>query len=1264
MQSALAIFGADSEREGHAFAIGFIMVFSFIKGLMSKSGARSSAIRPTVSRNFEVYNAVDPALGGRLAAFLQTGEDRSVLSWVKQANHQLAQIRANNMRNGIRPSAKETKDMAERRVEFLLDLASPQELVRLAEIRAIDGYFPLAKEFPQFSVLGFHILSEIASNGLESGAFVANALKSLSQIYGQDIDAEEKNKNLTQLVAGAFAELGLDRSEAIFTMDRRYINLNRVPREVEAYIRSATKEEYLKALSFGQASDRETILRGLCRPIAAVDFDKSEFMFAMLEDGSAAVRSVARKYLHDNRTDALLDLYEQRLDTAKSQIRAEIVTLLASFSTERSAAILAKLAKTEKSSRILALIKGNEAPIQKQAEAMDSETSYRAVDGSVIQIEIRPDLELGSTPTFQKSDIAELQRAIDADLEIFRLQSENNRNRKSIYAATGRMNSAKMLELLADIVDNGAKRTGLHITEQANVIEWFLRKLDQIPPGKAVRLAMSLGEAFRPNPWWKIRWVEKKLTDGTFDLRQVVRAYEQPFCDVNKGIAFETNREVPPSLERWLILGELKRSYQTSYFDHLPPKLVQSLIFKHFPAIELHLPPFSTTSAHHLNAMRLLKMLPALPEDMAKRILQVTFLPAKEARVMAQQMLKDIDGMDHPLIDALSEKAQAARIGAASFMALRGKEIYLPALSAAVKKEKSAPAKTAMLAAIKVLGGDTREFVSPKTIADEAQAVLKKGEVKALSWLDLTLAPHMMWKDQTTVQPETIAGLLAMAVKVKDAEGASMFRAFLDEFDPAAARALGDWILTAWIAYDTVQHDRASLLASYVERVKQARPSTAPGSYYAGKSDEEIAAIWLSQSGAAETYLNSGAESKGILWLAQAGTPAVLAKAGAGYMKNHAKRPSQAKAILDLMALADAPETLQVVVATGQRLKQQSVREYATDLVTKVAEARGWTKEELADRTLPTGGLDETGQMELLVGEEAKPYLARLDSDLTVRVFNPDGKEVKSIPAGSDENSKESKALLSALKATVKTAEKSQVAGLKDAMAVQRMWSVENWLRDLHGHPIMKRLSERLIWVAYDEDGVRISAFRPTAEGDFISVGGDDVAVASAEKIGLAHACLLGAEEAKSWCGHLADFDVVPLFDQMARPVHAFDDAQAGISDRKGWVMNALRLRSEMEKRAFRMGPAMDGGWSVDFIKDYPAAGIVAVIEMSGTGPGASPDDTVAVFDLAFFPIKNRYQTSAIALGKLPPVLVQECWNDLLGAVEKGTFDPEWKKKF
>ena len=199
-------------------------------------------------------------------------------------------------------------------------------------------------------------------------------------------------------------------------------------------------------------------------------------------------------------------------------------------------------------------------------------------------------------------------------------------------------------------------------------------------------------------------------------------------------------------------------------------------------------------------------------------------------------------------------------------------------------------------------------------------------------------------------------------------------------------------MLQSWIGFDTAKGSQADHVAKMMVQAKQMQQH----SWYAKHTLEELLAMVLASS--PNPYLNSGADTKGLLALAIRATPAQGVQIATAYLKDHGKRVSQAKALVEMLAAMGTPEAVQRLVATATRFKQKSVREHAEAQVTALAEARGWTGDTLADRSVPSGGLEEGGQTVLEVGEAAKPYALRLGSDLKLRLFNPDGREVQSLP--------------------------------------------------------------------------------------------------------------------------------------------------------------------------------------------------------------------------------------------------------------------------
>jgi len=413
-------------------------------------------------------------------------------------------------------------------------------------------------------------------------------------------------------------------------------------------------------------------------------------------------------------------------------------------------------------------------------------------------------------------------------------------------------------------------------------------------------------------------------------------------------------------------------------------------------------------------------------------------------------------------------------------------------------------------------------------------------------------------------------------------------------------------------------------------------------------------------------YLNSGAETKGVLALAVRAPSALAADRARAYLKNHGSRTSQAQALLELLTGIGDPVALQVVIAAATRLKQKGVQKFAGELIAKLAEARDWSFEELGDRTIPSAGFDDDGVLRLAFGEDGKQYEGRLTSDLGVVLRNPAGKEVSSLPSAADETSKASKRQLSTTKKALKQILEMQTARLYEALCAERRWAASDWLAHYHEHPIMRRLIERVVWLGLDEHGAIAASFRPTAEGDFTNQADEAVDVKSYAAVRVAHGALLEEAVAKAWEQHLDDYEVKPLFVQFGRTLLEVAPEQAAkteLDDRKGWLTDAFTIRGIATKLGYERGSALDGGFFNEYRKTFASAGLAAVIEFTGN---SLPEENrpAALITLKFEKAaRSGAFAGAAKLADVPPVLLSECWNDYRAMAAKGTYDANWEKR-
>ena len=390
------------------------------------------------------------------------------------------------------------------------------------------------------------------------------------------------------------------------------------------------------------------------------------------------------------------------------------------------------------------------------------------------------------------------------------------------------------------------------------------------------------------------------------------------------------------------------------------------------------------------------------------------------------------------------------------------------------------------------------------------------------------------------------------------------------------------------------------------------------------------------------------------------------------YLKEwYGQRAAHCRALLQMLAWVEHRTATQLLLAVGSRFRTKSIQEEANAQAQALADRKGWTVAELADRTIPSAGLDENGIMMIDFGP--RQFTAKLNADLDFVLTDAEGKTLKALPEPrkDDDETKaaEAKKNYSAAKKELKTVLTMQRDRLYEAMCTQRTWSFEDWSLYLNRHPIVRHHCERLIWaVVRDEKAVQL--FRPLSDGSLTDVADDPVTLKAEDLIRVAHECQVTPEQSQVWRQHFKDYNVETLFDQFGRQNFNLSEEnrnEADITDFQGHVLEAFKLRGRANKLGYTRGQAQDGGWFFDYHKRFPTLGIEATFEFTGNG---MPEEnrTVALTILHFDRVAEGGESlggaSKMMLSEVPSVLLSECWNDIRAIAAEGAgFDPAWEKK-
>ncbi|MFT3887314.1 MAG: DUF4132 domain-containing protein [Arachnia sp.] len=668
------------------------------------------------------------------------------------------------------------------------------------------------------------------------------------------------------------------------------------------------------------------------------------------------------------------------------------------------------------------------------------------------------------------------------------------------------------------------------------------------------------------------------------------------------------------------------------------------------------------------SALQVLGQFPTLPQRLLPLVARVAVSESRTNRPLAQAALRS-----HPAALALASQGLAdgkgeIRAAAAGWMADLGQADGIRPLRAALAKEKRPAAQAAMLTALERLGDDISADLAPERLVADARKGLKAKPPTSMDWLNLDLLPAARWANGDAADPALLRWWAVLAVKLKDPDGSGLFDRYLSLLDPDDAAELGRFALRAWIAQDTRRPTEAESRAHAATLGPQRWQNTQDyarriaGSPHAGSPWEQqmLERAQLPVEAFVEEafredqdrLVGSATADKGLLALTTRLPGIELANAVQSYIRNFGGRRAQVETLVHALFGNGDPAAVQLLLSISRRFKQATVQAKARELVERLADERGWSPDELADRTIPTAGFGDDRLLRLSFG--AREFIGRVNAAFGIDLTDPDGKAIKTLPAprvaDDADAAAEAKKQLGTARKELKAVLGLQAARLYEAMCAGRSWAAADWREFIAGHPLMAQLATRLIW---ESAGRR---FRPTEDGELIDLEDEAVELGDGD-VRLAHRVRMTPEEAASWTAHLRDYAVKPLFDQLTATTPSFSEGAVELSDLRGHMTDTFTFRGVATKRGYTRGYAEDGGWFTHYSKEFSSAGLTAMLEFTGS---YLPEDNIpCATDTLSFHRAHR----PVPLSEVPDVLLAECYADYAALAALGPFDPDFRDK-
>lgn len=992
-------------------------------------------------------------------------------------------------------------------------------------------------------------------------------------------------------------------------------------------------------------------------------------------DSSKGVRTEASQHIESIETARRLELLEGLLRSGDSTQRTQAAELIARLPADA-------------------------ARVRLEA-ALDDESSkavQQAIRAALSRLDAADDaggLELPEPPPWQPFEDAELgeealqlfvanhrelldkaRQAAEAEIQENRTGQHTYKWRQKNYADMQKVGEADLRSALMVLNGKGKKQDNDR-TRNNNVQQCVMlgARLQALPAFRITHMMRWLTIARHWGSFWMDnnfqKWLARQVP-GSVDLRALAELFqssgisldEVASCALRTFWNTATAAELLPPERVWPFFAEHPEYIDEGLGLVAPPKRKDD-------RIRLELGP----------TLRTLATFPTIQARWLPRVMELALGEGKTYRSAAQAALSSLPDIGRRVIEALGSTKSEVRIEAANWLADLKHGEAISVLTGAIEKESRETVRAVYLTAIEALGADISPWLAPERLLAEAKKGLKAKPPAGLAWFSMDALPACCWADGKAIEPEIIKWWVVLACKLKEPGGNALLTRYLGLLDAPSRQALGRLVLRQFIAQDTrhpsleegiayAQANAPQRYQRYQKYYLDAKPEHKQ--WYEtdyNKTQEQVFEECKREK--MSEYLGSAIGEKGILALIAFAPAHETVTQLQQYMRDHYQRRAQIEAMIEAAAAGNDPVLIQFLLGIARRYRTTSVQEKARLLVQQIADRNDWSQEQLADRTAPTAGLDDTGKLELQYGQRI--FTLTLDAAMKPELRNPDGKVVKTLPDARQNDDpaliKEAKSQLSNSKKELKQIIELQTARLFEAMCAGRQWPQNEWWEYLHRHPIVGRLIQQLVWLETAPDGTILRSFRPTEDGSLIDAQDDEIEQQADSLIRLGHASLVG-ETASDWVTHFKDYKVVPLFPQMTRntPIVAFKDDKGcdvkEIADRRGWISDTFTLRGAFTKLGYQRSQAEDGGFFSHYFKEFPSVGVRVAIEFSGN---CLPEENLpaALKALVFEDMGIRtWGDRTIPLAKVPPVLLAEAYADYLAVAQACSgFDANWEKK-
>lgn len=795
-------------------------------------------------------------------------------------------------------------------------------------------------------------------------------------------------------------------------------------------------------------------------------------------------------------------------------------------------------------------------------------------------------------------------------------------------------------------VANVAQKSGLFKNGEINLLVylrqlWCLTGLDRVNSDKQL---LSL------------------ITTELIDLRQLALIFRQHNQDISSFIARIMNAHGAPD--------KLPFDHQAvsvwQFFTDNPEYITQGLNGK------LNTDGYVEEAAVIKRTLFLLSLFPEIPEEWEIGLYKHALESSADIRTTAQNTALQLGIKLSYLTLPLRSGAKNVRIVAARWLTNLKDKSAVPELYSALKQEKDLTVKAAILDALENCGEDVTQLLDRAELLADAERGLAQRLPSSLKSFPIEELPAMYFIDGSQASPDLVWWWIVLAVKLNEPEGNSLFNRYTGLLDVNSQESLGLFLISAFISTDTLtasdeecaqyaldnQQQRLDKYRDYgsknnIDEYKNITLDTVYAELYKKKKSELV---------------GSSIKNKGMLGLiprlnGQSALQKILP-----YMSKHYRRRAQIETILLVISRFDDDSLIQLLLATAQRYRTESIQKLAISLVNALAKRRNWSPLDLADLTIPCAGL-ERKDAPTRFNYGARELAVILSGDLKLLLLNELGNPIKALPEAKPnddaEDLTETKKWLSNCKKELKQIIEFQSNRLMECMISDQRWPLSDWQERLFNHPVMNQLLRRVLWQA--KTGSHWTTFYINSDGRFISVSDEELLLTNASQLRVLSANQISEEECSLWKAFFRKNKVKPLFEQLHRANISTTTTQTELNHAYGYLTDSLTLSRVMEACGYKVSHFdHDKSRFYEYYKRFHPSGITAVLEFSGS---YSPliEETVAIFSITFIHRESEGPLPApgrkLNLSDVPDNLLNAVALDYELLAQTAKPDADWQSK-